>query len=158
VLAKTNYAGFLANLVLIIFGFFVTITAVLLLDFANIPGLVFLILTGLSSYFSYVPYGAGFYERKIAFLKLSDVTSAFPLQISDAIGCTGTFVIFLVQNLALDMPHHKFFRIFSYFVAGIGMTLMSFCAVYFIVYKPKRMDSYQEEMPRVEQRDKKAFI
>lgn len=113
--------------------------AIFALDIGHIPGLAFLILTGLSSYFSYVPYGAGLYERKIAFLKLNDVTSAFPLQISDSFGCLGTFVIFLVQNLGLPWDHVEFYRYFSYFVSLLGTVMMLLSAAYFIVYKPRRM-------------------
>ncbi len=138
---KTNRNGLVVNFAVIFTGYVLLAISVLFLDELHISALIFMVMAGLASYFSYVPYGAGFYERKIAYLAIPNATSAFPSQIGSLTACSGTLIVFLVHSLGVKMEYLRFFRLYSYALAVLGAVTTLLGAAYFVVYKKKRNDS-----------------
>ncbi len=146
-LIKNNRAGLLGAFGIMAFGAALLGVGTWLYDQGHIKGLTWMILIGLGSYLTYVPFGSVLFDRMIATTRVVG-TAVFAIYVADALGYTGSVALQLYNDLYYssgDGPTQwePFFVGFSYFMSITGLVLIGGAAGYFVL-KHRRRD---EQLP-----------
>ena len=130
-LAKDHRRGLVAVFGVMIAGMVLMAGATLLKDLDKINGLWWMILIGFGAYLAYVPFGAVLFERIMASTKAAG-TAVFAIYLCDALGYTGSVGIQLYKDLGqAELDYFEFLRLFTYFMAALGIILFVLSAIYF---------------------------
>lgn len=106
----------------------------ILSDMDRISGLVWMILTGLGAYLTYVPFCSVPFDCMIASMHVVG-TSVFAIYVADALGYTGSVAMQLHKDFgqAGSVSWFDFFHAFTYFMSGLGLVLLAGSCAYFAV-------------------------
>jgi hypothetical protein len=130
-LVRNNRRGLAAIFGIMVGGLFLTGAGTLLLDLGVINGAGWMILMGLGSYLTYVPYNSVLFDRILAATRVTG-TAVFAIYVADAAGYTGSVGVQLYKDLFdSQITRLNFFRGFTYLLAGLGSTLLIASGVYF---------------------------
>ncbi len=136
-LIRDNRRGLLGAFGIMTSGVVLLGLATVLLDAGVLNGFWWMILTGLGSYLSYVPFGSVLFDRLIASTRVMG-TSVFAIYLADAIGYTGSVGIQLFKDLGRgNLSHFGFFKGYSYFMCAVGAVCFISSGVYFLRQRPK---------------------
>jgi len=131
-LIKNNRAGLMAAFGVMTIGVSLLGVSTLLFEANAISGFWWVILTGLGSYLTYVPYGSVLFERLLASTRFVG-TAVFAIYLADAIGYTGSVGVQLYRDLAhSEMSRLSFFRGFTYFMSVLGLICLVSSCLYFV--------------------------
>ncbi len=98
--------------------------ATVLLKLDLISGLSWMILIGLGSYLTYVPFGSVLFDRILAHTRFTG-TAVFGIYLADAMGYTGSVLVQLTSDFATKAGTRlQFFSDFSQLLAVGGAALM----------------------------------
>jgi hypothetical protein len=130
-LVRDNRHGLATVFGIMVGGLLLTGAGTLLLDLGVINGAWWMILIGLGSYLTYVPYNSVLFDRLLAATRVTG-TAVFAIYLADALGYTGSVGVQLYKDLFDSQTTRlHFFRGYSYLLAGLGATLLIVSAVYF---------------------------
>ena len=111
--------GLIAVYAVMMLGMLILLVSPALRSHGAISGMAWIVLTGVGSYFAYVPFGAMLFERLVA-ISGGAGTAVFAIYIADALGYTGSIALQLGRDLvAPDMTRLAFFESFTWLL-GIG--------------------------------------
>ncbi len=129
-LVKDNRRGLIGAFVIMVAGVMMLGGATLLHDAEAISGMTWMILAGLGSYLTYVPYGSVLFDRLIASTRATG-TAVFAIYVADAVGYGGAITVLLTKDLvATDISRLDFFRNLTYFMSLLGIvTLVAACVI-----------------------------
>ncbi|MFK8002475.1 MAG: DUF5690 family protein [Polyangiales bacterium] len=115
--------GLIAVYAVMMLGMLVLILSPVLRGSGLISGMTWMVLTGVGSYFAYVPFGAMLFERLVA-ISGGAGTAVFAIYIADALGYTGSIALQLGRDLiAPDVTRLVFFEGFT-LALGVGALLL----------------------------------
>jgi hypothetical protein len=146
-LIRDNRRGLITIFGIMAGGLLLTGGGTLLLDVGVIDGAWWMILVGLGSYLTYVPYNSVLFDRLIAATRVTG-TAVFAIYLADAIGYTGSIGIQLYKDL-LDPKATRldYFRNYTYFLSVLGPTLLIFSGVYFLWKNRPQVGPDKKELP-----------
>lgn len=131
-LVRDNRRGLLGAFLLMGAGMVLVTLASALMDAGVIGGAGWMILVGLGSYLTYVPFNSVLFDRMIAYTRVAG-TAVFAIYLADALGYTGSIGVQLYRDLmAGDETRLAFFRGFTYFQGLSSIVLLSAAALYFM--------------------------
>ena len=131
-LVKGKRSGLIAMFGVMLFGSLLLAGGTLLYDRGQISGLNWMIVTGLGGYLIYVPYNAILFDRLIASTGTVG-TAVFGISLADFIGYMATIPLMLGKDLLFeDISRLEFFRVFTYWMAGISFVLLLGSCFYFV--------------------------
>lgn len=140
-LIKSNRNASMASFLYLLLGSILIFTSCSLLSAGGLDGYTYMVLTGIGSYLSYVPYNSVLFERIIGYTSAPSTVS-FPMQVSDSLGYFGVLGIYLFNTFG-DKPSDD--EVFLQFFQPMGYILSVACAVsygfgfvYFFVIFPRR--------------------
>ncbi len=140
-LVKGKRSGLIAMFGVMLFGSVLLAAGTLLYDREQISGLNWMIVTGLGGYLIYVPYNAILFDRIIASTGAVG-TAVFGISLADFIGYMATIPLMLGKDLLFeDTSRLEFFRVFTYWMAGISFVLLLGSCIYFV---PSSHDTKQD--------------
>ncbi|MDP0491865.1 MAG: DUF5690 family protein [Verrucomicrobiota bacterium JB023] len=129
---KDHRRAFLATCLLMVLGMVVLGGSTLLYKAEKIEPFTWMVLTAVGAYVAYVPLNAIFFERLMAATQ-SIGTSVFMIQLSDAIGYSGSVVLQLYKDIGQgSLSYLSFYQGFSYLMAVLGILLVLFFLIYFL--------------------------
>lgn len=115
--------GLIAVYAVMMLGMLVLLVSPALRGSGLISGMTWIVLTGVGSYFAYVPFGAMLFERLVA-LSGGAGTAVFAIYIADALGYTGSIALQLGRDLiAPDITRLAFFEGFT-LALGLGALVL----------------------------------
>lgn len=115
--------GLIAVYAVMMLGMLVLVVSPALRGSGLISGMTWMVLTGVGSYFAYVPFGAMLFERLVA-ISGGAGTAVFAIYIADALGYTGSIALQLGRDLiAPDVTRLVFFEGFTSSL-GLGALLL----------------------------------
>jgi hypothetical protein len=130
-LIKNNRAGLMAAFGVMTIGVGLLGVSTILFEAAIITGFWWVILTGLGSYLTYVPYGSVLFERLLASTRFVG-TAVFAIYLADAIGYTGSVGVQIYRDLAhSEISRLSFFKTFTYFMSVLGLICLVSSCLYF---------------------------
>lgn len=136
-LFKSNKTSSILSFIYLISGSIVVFAACLHLSTSGTSdAFTYMVLTGIGSYLSYVPYSSVLYERIIGYTSAPG-TVAFPMQVADSFGYLCTFVIYLQSTFGHSSTHLDFFQPMGYIVAVATFIAYIIGFVYFFIIFPR---------------------
>lgn len=142
VLVRNNMKAFLINHFLIMAGLLMIIFSTVLYLEAMLSPFVWMTLTGVGLYMSYVPFNCMLFERMIASFKYVS-NAGFVIYVADSFGYLGSNLILLVKNfIRLDISWTGFYIRLLFMGAAAGLFLMILSAFYF-------SRKYRERFPAI---------
>jgi hypothetical protein len=128
---RDNRRGLATIFAIMVGGLLLTGAGTLLLDLGVVNGAGWMILMGLGSYLTYVPYNSVLFDRLLAATRVTG-TAVFAIYLADAVGYTGSVGVQLYKDL-FDSQSTRlhFFHGFTYLLAGLGSALLIVSGVYF---------------------------
>ena len=143
-LIKTPINTLIAYHVLIIGGSLLIGLCGLLNNSGKMPGLYFMIVSGVGLYLGYVPFNSIIFDALIAAFHYR-ANSGFLSYVCDSMGYLSSVVILFVKNFgSADLSWLQFFRILSYTIALVAVFFLTL-AILFCVWKYKHWDPLQFE-------------
>lgn len=131
-LITDNRRGLIGAFAIMGFGTALMGVGTLVWDAQWISGATWMVLVGLGSYLTYVPYGAVLFDRLIASTRVAG-TAVFTIYVADALGYTGSIGVQLYKDLAQgEATRLAFFRLFTYFMSVLGSALLAASCAYFL--------------------------
>jgi hypothetical protein len=128
---RDNRRAFMANLILIGFGFVVAGAASALFQAHLIGPVTWMVTLGAGLYLSYTPFNAILFDRFIAASGRAG-TAGFLMYLADSFGYAGSVVLLVVRNfMDLSLSWVDFLILLSYCVAAAGLALVVIAGVYF---------------------------
>ncbi len=110
----------------------------LLLKSRLISGTTWMVLIGLGSYLTYVPFGSMLFERIVAHCKIAG-TAVFGIYLADALGYTGSILVQLYADFfGGGMSRLGFFLSFTHAMAFGGAGLIAAAGVFWLRPAPER--------------------
>lgn len=115
--------GLIAVYAVMMLGMLILLLSPALRSSGVISGMTWIVLTGVGSYFAYVPFGAMLFERLVA-ISGGAGTAVFAIYIADALGYTGSIALQLGRDLVVpEMTRLVFFEGFT-LALGVGALLL----------------------------------
>jgi hypothetical protein len=128
---RDNRRAFMANLLLIGFGFVVAGAASALFQAHLIGPVTWMVTLGAGLYLSYTPFNAILFDRFIAASGRTG-TAGFLMYLADSFGYAGSVILLVVRNfMDLSLSWVDFLILLSYCVATAGLALVVIAGVYF---------------------------
>ena len=128
---RSNIKALYTIILLIVFGFTVIALGALLFQMQLLSGMPWMILTGFGLYMAYVPFNALLFERMIAAFKYTS-NIGFVMYLADSFGYLSSIASFGLKNFFNpSLSWLNFFVQSSYYVATIGIFLMTLSAFWF---------------------------
>ena len=129
---KNNRLGLMAAFAVMTTGVALLGVSTILFEAGLMSGFWWMILVGLGSYLTYVPYGSVLFERLLASTRFVG-TAVFAIYLADAIGYTGSVGVQIYRDLAhSDVSRFSFFKGFTYFMSVLGLDCLVSSCVYFV--------------------------
>lgn len=129
---KNNRLGLMAAFGVMTTGVALLGVSTILFEAALISGFWWMILVGLGSYLTYVPYGSVLFERLLASTRFVG-TAVFAIYLADAIGYTGSVGVQIYRDLAhSEVSRFSFFKGFTYFMSVLGLICLVSSCLYFV--------------------------
>ena len=101
----------------------------LLLQAKLISGSTWMMLIGLGSYLTFVPFGSMLFERIVAYRRIAG-TAVFGIYLADALGYTGSIFVQLYSDfVSTDVSRLRFFIAFTHFLSVGGAVLLAVSGV-----------------------------
>ena len=124
--------GLIAVYAVMMFGMIVLTVSPALRATGVISGMTWMVLTGVGSYFAYVPFGAMLFERLVA-ISGGAGTAVFAIYIADALGYTGSVALQLGRDLiAPDVSRLVFFEGFTLILGVAALLLFAFSLAFLL--------------------------
>eukprot|EP00928_Gymnodinium_smaydae_P076919 TRINITY_DN60017_c0_g1_i1.p1 TRINITY_DN60017_c0_g1~~TRINITY_DN60017_c0_g1_i1.p1 ORF type:complete len:477 (+),score=75.97 TRINITY_DN60017_c0_g1_i1:58-1488(+) len=145
---KSNRRSSMASLTCLLLGALVLFLASLWLHCEpHLNGLLYMVLTGIGSYLSYVPYNSVLFERLTAYT-LAEGTVAFPMAVSDAVGYAGVLAVYLVKEFGPAFSYLDFFQGFGLVAAVSTAIAYALALLYYFVFFPRWRAVCADEPPK----------
>lgn len=129
---KDNRKGLTAAFALMGSGCLILVTSSLLSSSNAVSPFHYIVLTGLGSYFIYVPFNSMLFDRLIAFTRFSG-TAVFAIYLADSIGYTGSVILMLAKDqLFSNIGYAGFFNVFSLVVGVVSLAGLILALIYFL--------------------------
>lgn len=104
----------------------------------QLPGLAWMIATGVGGYLAYVPFNAVVFERIVAATR-SPGTAVFAIYVADALGYTGSVALMLHKDFAAgEADRAPYFAAIAGATAVVGLAALAISGWYFLVNLPNR--------------------
>ena len=127
-------------------GIAVLAVSTYLFGHGGISGFVWMVMTGVGVYLTYVPFGSVLFDQIIASTRFVG-TAVFAIYLCDGIGYTGTVVLYFVGDLLFEeMNKLEFFFHFTQLITVVG----AICLVASYCYFRKHAIDGSSVIPRVE--------
>lgn len=131
-LIRDNRLGLLGALGIMTLGTLLVMGATALLDLGVLDGAAWMILIGVGSYLTYVPFNSVLFDRMIAHTKVAG-TAVFAIYLADALGYSGSIAVQLYRDLnVIEVGRLGFFRTFTYVQAMVGVAMLLGASLYFL--------------------------
>jgi len=137
-LIRNNRSGLIGAFVIMTLGTVMLGVGTRLHDAELIGGLTWMVLCGLGSYLTYVPFGTVLFDRLIASTRAVG-TAVFAIYVADAVGYVGSISVMSFKDLiAGDVSRLEFFRVLTYGMALLGAVLLiASCCYFLLIHKPQ---------------------
>ncbi len=113
-------------------GLLILSGATVLLQAKLVSGTTWMIMIGLGSYLTYVPFGSMLFERIVAHCKIAG-TAVFGIYLADALGYTGSVLVQLYADFfAAGVSRLGFFLTFTHAMAFGGALLLAIAGVFWL--------------------------
>ncbi|MCH2108515.1 MAG: DUF5690 family protein [Polyangiaceae bacterium] len=140
---RNNSKALIAVFALMSLGLLLLPLSSYLYEHQQISGLTWMMLTGVGSYFAYVPFGSVLFDRWMAFSR-SAGTAVFGIYLADAIGYTGSVGVQLYADLRSEgVQRLEFFREFTLVFGWLGAGLFVLAGALIVTQTPLRNRSAQ---------------
>lgn len=132
-LVRSNRLGLLGAYGVMIGGMLLTGVATVAVRAGQIDGMTWMILIGLGSYLTYVPFGSVLFDRLIAHTRVTG-TAVFAIYVADAVGYTGSISVQLLRDLFFGhISRLDFFLVYAVTTAVVGVLFLTASAAYFLM-------------------------
>lgn len=143
-LVRDNQKALQLLFAIMVLGLLLLSGAALLLSSKVISGATFMLLVGLGSYLTFVPFGSMLFERIVAHRRIAG-TAVFGIYLADALGYTGSIGVQLYSDfLSTKMSRLGFFLGFTHLLSIFGAALLLISGVLWIRTGPPAVRSRSE--------------
>ncbi len=132
-----NYKAFMYYHYVLIIGSISILISTYLFQLGVISPFIWMIISGLGLYSSYVPFNGIFFDRMIATFKING-NVGFLIYIADAFGYLGSILILMYKNFGKASISWLSFFIDSLYVLGFLGFLITIYSIYFFKKKQKK--------------------
>lgn len=133
----TNYKAFMYYHYVLIIGSISILISTYLFQLGVISPFIWMIISGLGLYSSYVPFNGIFFDRMIATFKING-NVGFLIYIADAFGYLGSILILIYKNFGKASISWLSFFIDSLYILGFLGFLITIYSIYFFKKKQKK--------------------
>lgn len=137
-LVRDNQKALVLLFAVMVLGLLSLSGAALLLQSKHISGASFMLLAGLGSYLTFVPFGSMLFERIVAHRRVVG-TAVFGIYLADALGYTGSIGVQIYSDfLGQETSRLRFFLAFTYLLSLTGSALLLVAGVLWIRRGPSK--------------------
>lgn len=129
---RSNRLGLVGAYAVMTGGMVLTGVATLALQAELLGGMAWMVLIGLGSYLTFVPFGSVLFDRIIAYTRVSG-TAVFAIYVCDATGYTGSITVILFRDLLQSGTSRlEFFLQYALWTSALGTALLVASGVWFL--------------------------